>query len=547
MAKDIRLQGQQLIGTSCDDKKEVVHPETCLDAILLSHEASTTLKKWLSTPPNNSQTRSLPLESSLYQWLVQNYNINSHVDLSNYYNKQYIDTLATQLSALADANNNGYMTKEHWSKLNGIEAGAKANVQADLTETDSQSDAFVRGKDEFAASIISSIGIGLNIEVVDTLPTTDISYATIYLVPHTLSETSNVYDEYIRLQAATQSETDRWELIGTTSIDFATLTGQGLVYDSTANQIKTNGNVIPVEAHTTETADDTAFAVMGVTIGSLTNGSVIKKSETLESVIKKILIKVIDVVIGGYPSATITNSGTTPGTYEVGATVLPKLGINSQDGQFVSSDPDNWSSTQNAGCTVTVDKYYRGVSTEISGGEESYQLPEGATEYKATYNYSDNANTPVKNNGDASEAHIDATTSPLTTSNRITYNGRFKYCLKQVAFRTHTAGDYSDYFGDLTDTDITNATTLLGNVKTSTSTVVNSTGITSAAATPCFLLALPSDMAITGSLNSLGQSNLDVWKLAGTGITHAINNETYKVYVFESSQPILIKSVTVKK
>lgn len=54
----------------------------------------------------------------------------------------------------------------------------------------------------------------LNLLVVQTLPTEDISTTTIYLVPKTTSETNNVYDEYIYVSNA-------WEKIGSTEVDLS--------------------------------------------------------------------------------------------------------------------------------------------------------------------------------------------------------------------------------------------------------------------------------------------------------------------------------------
>lgn len=50
------------------------------------------------------------------------------------------------------------------------------------------------------------------VKVVSSLPTTDISTTTIYLVPSEKYETENYYDEYIYVDG-------KWELIGTTKID----------------------------------------------------------------------------------------------------------------------------------------------------------------------------------------------------------------------------------------------------------------------------------------------------------------------------------------
>lgn len=63
-------------------------------------------------------------------------------------------------------------------------------------------------------SLISAIST-LNIQAVSTLPTTDISTTTIYLVPSADPGTQNSKDEYINLDGTTAG----WELIGTTAID----------------------------------------------------------------------------------------------------------------------------------------------------------------------------------------------------------------------------------------------------------------------------------------------------------------------------------------
>lgn len=54
----------------------------------------------------------------------------------------------------------------------------------------------------------------INLLVVQTLPTQDISTTTIYLVPKTTSSTNNVYDEYIYVSNA-------WEKIGSTEVDLS--------------------------------------------------------------------------------------------------------------------------------------------------------------------------------------------------------------------------------------------------------------------------------------------------------------------------------------
>lgn len=57
-------------------------------------------------------------------------------------------------------------------------------------------------------------GINTNFQVVDVLPTTDISTSTIYLVPSTTPGEENIYDEYIYVNG-------NWEHIGSTSVDLS--------------------------------------------------------------------------------------------------------------------------------------------------------------------------------------------------------------------------------------------------------------------------------------------------------------------------------------
>lgn len=63
------------------------------------------------------------------------------------------------------------------------------------------------------SSAISAIE-SVNFEIVQTLPSSDISTHTIYLILKSSSETGNIYDEYIYVN-------NNWELIGTTAIDLS--------------------------------------------------------------------------------------------------------------------------------------------------------------------------------------------------------------------------------------------------------------------------------------------------------------------------------------
>lgn len=149
---------------------------------------------------------------------------------------------------VATTSTDGLMSSTDKSKLDGIESGAEANVQSDWNQTTTTADNYIKNKptklsdftndsgfikntvnnltnyylktDTYTKTevngLISSI-VTLNIEVVSSLPTTDISQTTIYLVPKATSQTNNVYDEYIN----TDGTTAGWEKIGDTEVDLS--------------------------------------------------------------------------------------------------------------------------------------------------------------------------------------------------------------------------------------------------------------------------------------------------------------------------------------
>ena len=70
------------------------------------------------------------------------------------------------------------------------------------------------------------------IAVVETLPVSDISTTTVYLVPNNSGETSNLYDEYIY--------TTQWEKLGTQTVDlsdYPTTSEMNAAIDTAINSI----------------------------------------------------------------------------------------------------------------------------------------------------------------------------------------------------------------------------------------------------------------------------------------------------------------------
>lgn len=88
------------------------------------------------------------------------------------------------------------------------------------------------------ADAVSKVSGKLNILVVDTLPTSDISTTTFYLVPKETAQEKNLYDEYIN----TDGTSDGWEFIGgvSTSIDLSDYYKKSEVDALLANKVNTS-------------------------------------------------------------------------------------------------------------------------------------------------------------------------------------------------------------------------------------------------------------------------------------------------------------------
>lgn len=139
-------------------------------------------------------------------------------------------TYATKATATTDAA--GLMSAADKTKLDGIAAGAQANVIEGVAVQTTAGGGFID-----ASIVEKKVQLDLStyatkqdlttipkfgIEVVDELPTEEISDTTIYLVPQEGSAASgqDIYDEYIYIPGEGEGQ-GKWELIGNTDIDLS--------------------------------------------------------------------------------------------------------------------------------------------------------------------------------------------------------------------------------------------------------------------------------------------------------------------------------------
>lgn len=129
-------------------------------------------------------------------------------------------------------------------------------------------------------NVISSSAAGVKLEIVQTLPVSDIDPQTIYLVPSSAPGTSNVYDEYIYVNNA-------WENIGSTSVDltnYYTKTEVGSLFtsQSTAQSEVDSSQNVSISSLSTENASQTS-QITSLSISASETASVVSSLSTAQS------------------------------------------------------------------------------------------------------------------------------------------------------------------------------------------------------------------------------------------------------------------------
>ena len=108
-----------------------------------------------------------------------------------------------------------------------------------------------------------------------------------------------------------------------------------------------------------------------ITCGALPAGSTISKDTTLGELVKRITTKLLNATKKLSPSCTLSNNGTTTGTYEVGTTVNPNLSLSFSDGSFNSYENSTSTTTKiDAGCSADGYRFRRGGSSWTTDHEQ---------------------------------------------------------------------------------------------------------------------------------------------------------------------------------
>lgn len=155
--------------------------------------------------------------------------------------------------------------------------------------------------------------------------------------------------------------------------------------------------------------------------GGIAAGSQIDASTPLATIVRNMLLKKKFATIKATPSATLTNTGTASGDYEVGTTIAPILSVAFSDGSFNSYKDSNSVETISAGCSKSSVTYKKSGSDY---DEKPFALDKGTTSLTATIEYTASSNVPKDSDMSDSNTHIQ---SGSCQSNAIRYIGKYGY------------------------------------------------------------------------------------------------------------------------
>lgn len=279
--------------------------------------------------------------------------------------------------------------------------------------------------------------------------------------------------------------------------------------------------------------DDT-ITVMGVTVGNLSNGSTIDAGSSLSEILKKILMKTIDVKATNPTTTVKINSGATSGsTYEVGTSLTLALGHTYADGKFTGAE-STYSYNLAAGCAEGATTYkYDNTATDASSTKV---VTEGTHTIGCATTYGASTAAPKKNTGEASSVSIAAGTA---TSGNISIYGKF---YGYVGYSTKTAA------GDFDSDSIKALTAAKSWITVDGVTTLLTGGATSDGGS--IVVAVPAKYKLADIENSLGVSILANFSSSATvSYTNGSTTTDYKVYVYPitSGAQVAYKNVKITK
>ena len=296
------------------------------------------------------------------------------------------------------------------------------------------------------------------------------------------------------------------------------------------------------------------FEVTGMNLGQMTDGTPVAVGDRIETVVRKILTKVVDVK-AVLPTMNFTVNKTLENIYEVGTELSFVVTSTLVDGYFESSNKSTYSDASfneinhtsngklDAGCPVISTKYYLNNTLTVNTINIT-SIEEKTYNVQSKINYGNSTVVPKKNDGEDSSVRISNGWTSLAT---ITFKGRYKVFYGTTEkILTNVERPYANVF------------TTKASLSSLASTYINPSGVTtvtdsiwSTDAKPSIVLVIPNFVSIENVSNAFGQSlanPYDKMKIQNT-ITYTVNSvtTTYNVYVMHNLFGIEYKNFRVTK
>ena len=296
-----------------------------------------------------------------------------------------------------------------------------------------------------------------------------------------------------------------------------------------------------------------SFTVLGMNIGQMVQGTPVNVGEKIETVVRKMLTKIVDVTYVN-PEATIKTNIPLNIDYEVGSTLSFTMDYDYSDGYFESSDKESYpdilfdeingthDGKLDANCVCVNVNYYLN-NNPVSENVNIDAILEKQYTVQCVCDYNESTSVAKKNNTEDSDAVIINGTTKLSS---IVFNGKYK------AFYGIIENIVSDQ-----EKPYSNVFTTTSSLSTLDYVYINHTGdtliaksITSTDAKPAIVLVIPSFVEIASVRNIFGKlpNPYDRFKEQNS-INYNINGltTTYKVYVMDNLIGIEYKNITISR
>jgi hypothetical protein len=269
-----------------------------------------------------------------------------------------------------------------------------------------------------------------------------------------------------------------------------------------------------------------------ITIGSVKSGDVISKNSTIEEILRSILCKTIGLNKTN-PTATITIS---PTSINAGSTVNISYTITLNDGKYTSVEPENWQSTQYAGCEL--DKVAVKLSTISNENYIDIVNKSAGTQYTGTisvtadktgsgktlyFGYCYTGGNKPKNNQGAEVTENLISAGYGTTTKTISF--KYKY---EILFRS----------ADI-NINVNNA----ANYNTFTGYTASEVNIPANSTKPYICIIIPNHYKLSKIMDAFGATDLTNSFSMKTGTDS--NGVTYKIYYYNNPANLVFKNISI--